>query len=324
MEFIVEEKGGRLDKFLASHDTKFSRTEWQRFIKDGAVSVNGRVVTKSALTLHTHDKLTILEEKTVGRKGAFRIEPDPGIPLDIVYEDADILVVNKPAGLLVHPTFTERRHTLVNALVARYPEIIAVGENPLRAGIVHRLDKDTSGLVVVAKNQSAFFSTKQQFLDRVIVKKYLALTEGIPNKPEGDITYDIRPSTGNRLRKVAVKKLEPEKRSRRSAETHYAVKETFGTRFALIDVTPKTGRTHQIRVHLAAILCPIVGDTLYGGKRKTGLALGLKRHFLHAYYLKLTLPSGKEMTFEIGLPEDLRRAIGKLTGSSVIPAKAGI
>ncbi len=312
MELIAEEHGGRLDKFLAARDSKFSRTEWQRFIRDGAVSVNGKVATKPSLTLHTHDKLTILEEKTVGRKGPFRIEPDKDIPLDIVYEDADILIVNKPAGLLVHPTFSERRHTLVNALVARYPEIIAVGENPLRAGIVHRLDKDTSGLVVVAKNQPAFLSTKKQFLDRVIVKKYLALTEGIPQKPEGDITYDIRPSTGNRLRKVAVKKLEPEKRSRRSAETHYAVKEMFGARFALIDVTPKTGRTHQIRVHLAAIGCPIVGDALYGGKRITAQKLGLTRQFLHAYYLKLTTPGGKEMTFEIGLPEDLRRAMGKI------------
>lgn len=316
MEFFAEQHGGRLDKFLAERVKTFSRTEWQRFIKDGSVQVNGRVVTKTGTTLRAHDRLTIAEEKTVSRNETFRIEPEPDIPLTIVYEDADIIVIDKPAGLLVHPTFTQRRHTLVNALVARYPEIVAVGENPLRPGIVHRLDKDTSGLLVIAKNQAAFLFVKEQFLKREITKKYFALTEGIPKEREGTVFFDIRPSTSNRLKKVAIKKLEPEKKSRRDAETHYAVKEMFGDKFALIDVQPKTGRTHQIRVHLAAIGTPIVGDTLYGGKKEVALSLGLKRQFLHAYYLKLTTPSGKTIAFEIGLPEDLRRALGKLSSLS--------
>lgn len=313
MEFFAE-TSGRLDKFLAARVKKFSRAEWQRFIKNGAVQVNGRVVTKTGAELRAHDRLTIAEEKTVGRSESFRIEPETNIPLSIVYEDADILVIDKPAGLLVHPTFTQRRHTLANALVARYPDIVSVGENPLRPGIVHRLDKDTSGLIVVAKNQAAFLFVKEQFLKREIEKKYLALSEGIPKEREGTVFFDIRPSTSNRLKKVAIKKLEPEKKSRRDAETHYAVKEMFGDKFALINVQPKTGRTHQIRVHLAAIGTPIVGDTLYGGKKETALSLGLTRQFLHAYYLKLTTPSGKTIAFEIGLPEDLRKALEKVVG----------
>lgn len=322
MEFFAE-TSERLDKLLAARVKKFSRAEWQRFIKGGAVQVNGRVVIKTGITLRAHDRLTIAEEKTVGRREAFHIEPEPDIPLSIIYEDADILIIDKPAGLLVHPTFTQRRHTLANALVARYPDIVAVGENPLRPGIVHRLDKDTSGLLVVAKNQAAFMFVKEQFLKREVEKKYLALSEGIPKEREGTISYDIRPSTSNRLKKVAITKTgrgEPfdklrVKKSRRAAETHYAVKEMFGEKFALIDVQPKTGRTHQIRVHLAAIGCPIVGDTLCGGKYETALALGLARQFLHASYLKLTTPSGKTIAFEVGLPEDLREALARAATS---------
>lgn len=323
MEFLIEQSGERLDKHLAARIKTFSRAEWQKFIKNGAVRINGRIVTKTGAALRAHDRLTIDEGKIADRSKMLRIEPDTSIPLTIVYEDADIVVINKPAGLLVHPTFTQHRHTLVNALVARYPEIVAVGENPLRPGIVHRLDKNTSGLIVVAKNQAAFLCIKEQFLNRKIIKKYLALTERVPKERNGIILYNIRPAKNNRLKKVAVKSFDKfdkrtvnplkEKKSVRAAETHYSVKEIFDERFALLDVMPKTGRTHQIRVHLAAIGAPIVGDTLYGGKKEVANELELKRQFLHAYYLKLTTPSGKTIAFEIGLPEDLQKALQRIT-----------
>ncbi|MBI2406170.1 MAG: RNA pseudouridine synthase, partial [Candidatus Harrisonbacteria bacterium] len=191
---------------------------------------------------------------------------------------------------------------MVNALVARYPDIVGVGENPLRPGIVHRLDKDTSGLIVVAKNQHAFLFVKEQFLKRAVQKTYLALVEGIPKAREGVIAYDIRPSKQNRLKKVAITKsadsrgldadltrTDAEKNSAgsassprksalgRTAETRYKVRETFGDTFALLEVTPKTGRTHQIRVHLAAIGVPVLGDTFYGAHKDVAKSLGVKR-----------------------------------------------
>ena len=225
MEFISEKSGERLDKFLASHLSKFSRTRFQEFIKAGDVKVNGKVILKSGFSLKTGDKVFISEEKYEVDEKEFIIDPDPGISLDIVYEDKDILVLNKQPGLIVHPTVNYRHHTLANALVARYPKIIGVGESTLRPGIVHRLDKDTSGLMVIAKNQKAFMFLKNQFVGRTISKTYVALVEGIPEKKEGTIQFQIRPSTSNRLKKVAVKKLDKSgKKSVRAAETNYRVR----------------------------------------------------------------------------------------------------
>ncbi len=276
--------------------------------------INGRFVAKPAFTLRAHDRVTILEEKIAGREKEFAIEPEPGTSLDIIYEDDDIVVVNKPAGLLVHPTFTQHHHTLVNALVARYPDIVGVGENPLRPGIVHRLDKDTSGLIVVAKNQHAFLFVKEQFLKRAVQKTYLALVEGVPKEREGVIAYDIRPSKANRLKKVAVTSTTHalQKKSQRTAETRYKVRETFGDKFALLEIAPKTGRTHQIRVHLAAIGVPVLGDTFYGAHKDVAKSLGVKRQLLHAAEIRFTAPSGAPLTLEAPMPEDLRRALGML------------
>lgn len=305
MEFIVE-KSGRLDKFLAVHYAKFSRTQFQRFIRDGAIKVNGRSVIKPGLQLKNGDQVMILDEKLVDDSKEFVIEPEPDIPLDIIYEDKDIVVVNKPAGLLVHPTSSQRRHTLVNALVSHYPKIIGVGESPIRPGIVHRLDKDTSGLLVVAKNQKAFEFLKNQFLNRTVEKKYLALVEGVPKEKEGVIKFQIRPSKRNRLKKVAVRNLDTRgKKSVRTAETYYKLKKVIGD-FSLLEVQPKTGRTHQIRVHLAAIGHPVVGDRVYGSKNKIAMPIGrqAKRQMLHAASISFTAPSGKKLFLEAKPPED--------------------
>ncbi len=310
MDFIIEKPNVRLDKYLAEKIPGFSRTKLQNAIRLGAVKVNAKLAQKPAHKLKTGDRVVLMEEKVISPHEDLVITPDASIPLDIIYEDKDVVVVNKSAGLLFHPTLSERSGTLVNALVARYPQMLKVGENPLRPGIVHRLDKDTSGLLIACKNQDAFIKIKAQFLDRKIQKTYLALVEGVPKEKEGDITYDIRPSTGNRLKKVAVKKLhEPAKKSRRQAQTHYQVQETFGQKFALLAVTPKTGRTHQIRVHLSAIGHPVAGDRLYGARAKLP---GLKRQLLHASELKFTAPNGKDLDLSAPLPADFSKILEKL------------
>lgn len=321
MEFVAEQSGERLDKFLAAHLTKFSRSRFQRLIKDGAVRVNGKEAGKPGLALKKGDRVLILEEKILSPDKEYIIEPEPDIPLNIIYEDDDILVINKQPGLLVHPTLSQKRHTLVNALVARYPDINRVGKSPLRPGIVHRLDKDTSGLIVAAKNQEAFFFLKKQFLSRAVRKIYLAIVEGVPKEKEGVIKFQIRPSKLNRLKKVAVR--QPDRSGRKSvrdAETQYRVKEEFGDEFAIVEASPKTGRTHQIRVHLSAIGHPVVGDSLYGAKKKiifpaheqapqTGQA---KRQMLHAYRISFVAPNGKLLDFRAPLPEDMRSLLGLL------------
>lgn len=307
MEF-VSEKVERLDKFLVVHMAGFSRTRVQRLIRDGSVAVNGVRVSKSGLQLKKGDQVRIAEKEMLPLDKEFTVEPESDIPLEIIYEDKDLMVINKQPGLLIHPTLIQRRHTLANALVARYPQIMKVGENALRPGIVHRLDKDTSGLMVIAKTQESFSHLKNQFLGRTIQKTYLALIEGVPQDKEGLIRFQIRPSKSNRLKKVAVKNLDTSgKRSVRTAETHYKVREAIGNAFALVEVMPKTGRTHQIRVHLSAISHPVVGDRLYGAKN--GLA---KRQMLHAYKLELVLPSGKIASFEAEPPEDMQSLISLL------------
>lgn len=308
MELIAEQSGERLDKFLAGRVKARSRSHWQKAIQRGAVRVNGTDAVKPGAMLRMGDRVTVLEERLLSPHEPFAPEAEPDIPLDIVYEDADIVVVNKPAGLLTHPTLTHPRHTLVNALVARYPEITKVGESSLRPGIVHRLDKDTSGLLIVAKNDVAFRFVKEQFLEREVEKRYCALVRGVPKEKGGIIEYAIRPTKHNRLKKTVVRNEGGggQKRSVRAARTSYRVREEFEG-YALLDVRPLTGRTHQIRVHLAALGHPVAGDTLYGGK-----APFAKRQFLHAYFLKFMAPSGTPLEFEIGLPEDLKKALDAL------------
>ena len=310
MEFIIEKSGERLDKYLVSKMPGVSRTKLQNAIKLGAVLINGKRAEKPSAKLRAGDKLILHEEKIVMSAKNHEIKPEKDIPLDIIYEDADILVINKPAGLLAHPTSIQMENTLVNALVARYPDIANVGENPMRPGIVHRLDKDTSGLMIVAKNQKAFEYIKEQFLNRTVTKKYLALVWGVPEKNEGVIEYEIRASKTNRLKRVAVKKpADIKNMPSRAATTLYKVIKIIDDKFALIEAQPLTGRTHQIRVHLAAIGHPIVGDVLYGAKKESVRGLGMKRQFLHAFYLKFMAPSGKEMEFELELPEELKQLI---------------
>lgn len=218
--------------------------------------------------------------------------------LDIVYEDQDVIVLNKPAGLLVHPVKKEEK-TLVSLIIKHCPKIREVGY-PQRPGIVHRLDKDTSGLLIVAKNNRAYKYLVQQFKNRKIIKKYIALVFGKIKDKKGKIVYHLK----RRGVKIGLG-LEG-----KAAETDYQVIKYFND-FTLVEAQPKTGRTHQIRVHLHKIGHPIVGDKTYKFKRKK-FPYPISRQFLHTRHLKLRLPSGKVMEFKVKLPKDLTAVINKL------------
>jgi 23S rRNA pseudouridine1911/1915/1917 synthase len=235
------------------------------------------------------------------------LKPNPFIKLEIVYEDKDVIVIDKPAHLLVHPVKPQQNDTLVNGLLAYYPAIKNVGEDSLRPGIVHRLDKDTSGLIVVAKNNRAFAYLKKQFQERKVEKRYLALVVGKVKDKKGIITKAISFSKKDHRRRSA---LLDEKAKR--AWTEYRVLNYFQDKkdkkqpiYTLLEVYPYTGRTHQIRVHLASIGHPIVGDKEYKFKRQT-CPEGLERQFLHAAYLKFRLLNGKMSEFKSPLPKDLK------------------
>ena len=246
--------------------------------------------------------------------------------LSIIYQDNDIVVVNKPAGMAVHKGVAEKGETLADWLIEKFPEMKKVGDEPeLRPGIVHRLDKDTSGVLVAARNQKSFEFLKNQFQKREVVKKYLALVEGElkNNLPTGQAGNGVIDLPIGRSRSDFRKKLVSDnaKGVSREAITEYKVLERFGSvrhsmsntgrPYTLVEAYPKTGRTHQIRVHFKAVGHPIVCDSLYGGKRMT-CPFGLARHFLHANFLEFVSPSGAKLKLEADLPEDLEKVLAGL------------
>lgn len=236
------------------------------------------------------------------------LKPNPSIKLKIIFEDKDVIVLDKPAGLLVHP-IRDENNTLVNGLLAHYPAIKNVGDPPsggLRPGIVHRLDKDTSGLLVAAKNNDSFQYLKKQFQERKIQKKYLALVHGKVKDEKGTITKVISASKNDYRRKTTFL----DDKAKR-AITKYRVIKYFKD-FTLLEAAPETGRTHQIRVHLASIGHPIAGDQQYKFKRQIP-PKNLKRQFLHARCLKFRLPNGKMVEFKSELPSDLKKVLDFLS-----------
>ncbi len=225
------------------------------------------------------------------------------IPLDIVFENNDLLVINKPAGMVVHPSPGHDSGTLVHAALGHSPEMEGIGGEE-RPGIVHRLDKETSGLIVVAKNEQAHRWLQDQFRARTVEKLYLALVDGKPPTPKGRVEAPIGRNTTHR-KLMAVVPLE----KGREAVSEYHTLESFPAH-TLLEVHPLTGRTHQIRVHMAFLGCPVVGDRIYGKKKPT---LELDRHFLHAYRLKIILPGRKEANvFEAALPSELQHVLDGL------------
>ncbi|NPA93767.1 MAG: RluA family pseudouridine synthase [Chloroflexi bacterium] len=293
----------RLDKFVTAALGTYSRNRVQGWIKEGRVSVDGKPVTKTGFLLERPSTVVVHVPPLLPAN----IEPED-IPLDVLFENQDVLVVNKPAGMVVHPSPGHEQGTLVHAALAHAPDIRGVGGKH-RPGVVHRLDKDTSGVIILAKNDQAHQFLQAQFKDRSTRKIYLALVEGAPPTPTGRIEAPIDRDTNHRKRMKVV----PPGRGR-PATTEYRTLETF-PQHTLLEARPLTGRTHQIRVHLAFLGCPVAGDALYGRKKRTSLPL--ERHFLHAYSLTITLPGETEpRTFTAPLPEDLEHVLAQLRGQT--------
>jgi len=299
----ADNEGERLDAFLASHIEGWSRARLQRLIEEADVLVNGRAV-KSSYKLRLSDEIEV--ELTPPPSTSFAPED---IPLDVVYEDDELIVVNKPAGIVVHPAAGVTSGTLANALAFHFQQL-STSAGMVRPGIVHRLDKGTSGLMVVAKTESAHEDLADQFRDREVFKSYVALVHGQVEKRTGLIDQPIARDRGNRTRMAVV-------RGGRPAISIYRVRKRFA-RFTLLNVELKTGRTHQIRVHLAWLKHPVVGDEAYGsGRDKTvpdhklrSEIAKLGRQFLHAEQLGFRHPRTKEdLRFTSPLPSELQAVL---------------
>ena len=294
--------GDRVDRALAFL-TGWPRAAVQDLIDSGAVLVDGRVVAKS-FRLHAGTVLEVLDEPVLDVD--IRPEPEPGVDVDVRFADDDVVVVAKPAGLVVHPGAGHASGTLVNGLLARFPGIEAVGD-PMRPGIVHRLDRDTSGLLAVARSPRAYDSLVSQLAARTVERVYVALVWGRLSSPRGLIDAPIGRSGARRTR-MAVRSAGKE------ARTEYKVVEAFGDPMcSLVECKLETGRTHQIRVHLAAIGHPVVGDGTYGGSRDQ---IPLPRPFLHAGTLGFDHPgTGEPMRFTEPLPTELQAVLDRLAES---------
>ena len=288
--FIADKQDARLDKYVCQKCPELSRTQVQKLIGDGYITVNDRV-TKAGLKLNPGDRVNII----IPPAAPSPLSPE-ALPLTIIYEDNDLLVIDKPAGLTIHPAPGHYSHTLVNAILSYLPNLPDTG-NSLRPGIVHRLDKDTSGVMVVAKNGAAQANLISQFKAHGVVKAYLVLVKGHLSPENGVIEAPIGRDPRNRKRMAVAAE-------GREARTQYQVVKYIDN-YTLLEVRPETGRTHQIRVHLSAIGYPVVGDTTYGVK-----SAYLSRQFIHASRLGFKLPStGEYVEFESELPPDLAQAL---------------
>jgi 23S rRNA pseudouridine1911/1915/1917 synthase len=326
----VESAGQRLDQFLAAQLPDISRARVQLLLEEGSALVNG-AQAKPSLKLKGGEAITVLADPAPPPLRAIA----EAIPLDVLYEDSDLAVVNKPAGMMVHAgagaTDSDRnRGTLVNALLYRFSQLSEVG-GETRPGIVHRLDKETSGIILVARNDAAHRNLARQFSGRAVKKRYVALVHGWPERQRGTINAPISRDAIRRTRMTT------RGSGGRTAVTHYEVVERIDSaygKFALLEVHIETGRTHQIRVHMGSIGHPVVGDSLYGApgvlrhatsgrkpaaKSGTLPALRLDRNFLHAAAIELTHPrTGKPLSFAAPLPDELNSFADRLRGGQPI------
>jgi len=299
VRFDESDRGKRLDVALVKGTSGLSRSQIQRLVSQGNISVDGVVSSKSAAVLNGSETVLIRVPPPVPTSLSAE-----DIPLDIVYEDNDLLVVDKPSGMVVHPSAGHRTGTLVNAVLAHAPQMTGVGGEQ-RPGIVHRLDKDTSGIIVVAKNDLAHRFLQAQFKERTVEKSYLGLVYGVPPSSNGRVETAIGRDKKFRKRMA----IYHEKSSKtRFAVTRYSTVEKFDG-WTLLEIKPITGRTHQIRVHMSYLGCPIVGDLLYGNRRMVSDLHGLQRQFLHAARLKIAIPKGDTRIFISPLPKDLENVL---------------
>jgi 23S rRNA pseudouridine1911/1915/1917 synthase len=295
---IENDAAGRLDKFLVGQLPEFSRSRIQGLIADGHVDVNGHAAKKAGQSIESGFNVTVRIPPTVPTD----IIPET-IPLDIVFENDDLIVINKAAGMVVHPAVGHSSGTLVNAVMGYDPELEGIGGEE-RPGIVHRLDKETSGLILIAKNERAHRWLQDQFRLRKVIKIYLALVDGKPPTPTGRVEASIGRDPRNRKRMAIVSE-----NKGREAISEYQALEEFG-KHTLLEFHPHTGRTHQIRLHCQFLNCPIAGDEVYGRKKST---IGIGRHFLHAYRLSIVLPNEETpRNVEAPLPEELNQVLNHL------------
>ena len=298
LHLTVSKAGTRLDKYLCEQCAELSRSKARRLIDEGRATVDGRSAAAS-LILRAGDEITVnLPPPTPD------IPMPEKMPLDIVYEDDDLLVVDKPAGIVVHPAPGHPNHTLIHGLLAHCHDLGKI-DGSQRPGVVHRLDKDTSGLMVVAKSEAIQLALQGQFKEQSVIKRYTVLVRGHLSPERGAIESQIGRSPRNRKRMAVVSR-------GKEARTLYRVISYYDG-YTLLEVTPETGRTHQIRVHLSAIGHPVIGDALYGVKSSL-----LKRQFVHAHLLGFRLPAtGEYVEFRSELPPDLRLMLEHLSHSQL-------
>ncbi len=310
-KIIIEAKnaGERIDRFLAKEFFLYSRADIIKRIKKGDVLVNNKPI-KPSYTLEEDNAIMLADFSREEEDKS--LKPNKNIPLEVIFENEDMAVINKQAGLQVHPSFNEKTNTLVNALLARYPEIVNVHDDSvgaeMRPGIVHRLDRDTSGIMVIALNMEAFNALKDNFKNRRVEKTYLALAKGIFTQKEGIIEKPIAKSSSYKKQVIARNNT---KTTIKLAETHYRLLEEFEN-CSLVELKPKTGRTHQIRIHLASIGHPILGDRVYGQiETNKAVAEISKRQLLHAQKLQFEL-FDKKYDFVADLPADFELFLSKI------------
>ncbi|MFZ0694217.1 MAG: RluA family pseudouridine synthase [Alphaproteobacteria bacterium] len=310
----AKHKGERLDKLLAAALPALSRTRLKNLIEAGRVACAGATITDASRRVKPGEIFEIVVPPPVPAEPRAQ-----NIPLAIVYEDEDLIVIDKPAGLVVHPAPGNRDNTLVNALLAHCGKSLSGIGGVMRPGIVHRLDKDTSGLMVVAKNDAAHASLARQFAERTMSRAYYAVVWGVPRKAEGEISGNIGRNPHFRKKMAVVKS------GGKPALTRYKVLRSFGKMASLIECRLMSGRTHQIRVHMAAIGHPVIGDTVYGGKSPPGIKLDpalataakhLGRQALHAYLIGFDHPrTGERLEFQSNITSDINMLIELLEKS---------
>ena len=292
-DYVITDQTGRIDKVLTILEPEITRSQLKNLINDGHVTVNGQPV-KPKYKVQAGDKISLVKPEPQ----SLELTPE-NIPLDIVYEDDDVIVVNKPQGMVVHPAPGHPNHTLVNALLYHSP--LSTINGTFRPGIVHRIDKDTSGLLMVAKNDLAHQSLAEQLRNKTNKREYLALVYGQIKEDEGTIDAPLGRNPQDRKKQAVVK-------GGRHAVTHFKVIKRYDN-FTLVKCILETGRTHQIRVHMKYIGHPLVGDPLYGPRK----VIGKNGQFLHAALLGFKHPrTGKEMVFEAPLPENFQKMLDKL------------
>lgn len=306
LKISPDNKSQRLDKFLAEFDTSRSRAGWQKMIKNGNILVNGKKA-EADYALKENDKIEILPEEKPAEKKAVKI-PD----IKIIYEDGDVIVIDKPIGVVAQKAESTEAPAVTDFLEKYFPPIKKVGESEQRSGIVHRLDKDTSGIMIAAKNQKTFEFLKTKFKNREVKKIYTALVYGQIKPETGEINLAIGRSPKMPCRQTVVRNPEQSDIKSRAAQTLYETIQSFPD-FSLLRVELKTGRMHQIRVHMKAIGHPVAGDRKYAGKKLLARTPELGRQFLHATELKIALPKGKEMVFRSELPADLNNFLKSLS-----------